>query len=53
MLKGILLGAICVSNEIAYHLFSIDAGFSDAKNAVKLIHKSKWHSQYSLEKGES
>ena len=55
--KQNLLGAICLSNEIAYHLFSLDTNCSDTKNMVKLIRKSKWHpqygSQYSKESGKN
>ena len=47
------LGAISVTNEIAYHLFSVNADCSDAKNVVKLTRKSKWHSQHSEEAGNS
>ena len=45
--KQNLFGAICVSNEIAYHLFSVDPNCKDAKGMMKLSRKSKWHSQYS------
>ena len=50
--KQNLLGAICISEEIAYHLFSVDVHCSDTKNSVKLIRKSRWHSQHSKEKSK-
>ena len=39
------LGAMCVGNKIAYHLYNFDTSKSDG--IIKLIRKSKWHSQYS------
>ena len=44
--KRNLLGAISVSGKIAYHLFTVDANYINIKECVKLIRKSKWHSQY-------
>ena len=41
------LGAIGVGDKTSYHLFFIDTNCYDPKNTVKLIRKSKWHSQYS------
>ena len=38
------LGAIPVVGEIAYHLYNIST--SKAGNTVKLIRKSRWHSQH-------
>ena len=52
-MKQNLLGALSVKNKIAYHLFSVDADSSDPKNTVKLIRKSKWHSQYDTFDGKS
>ena len=40
-----ILGAMCVEVKIAYHLYSF--GTSRADGIVKLIKKSRWHSQYS------
>lgn len=42
-----ILGAIPVREQIAYHLFGIDAAASKTEDIVKLYRKSKWHSQYS------
>ena len=44
--KRNLLGAISVSEKIAYHLFTVDTNSVNIKESVKLIRKSKWHSQY-------
>jgi hypothetical protein len=41
-----ILGAISLSGEIAYHLFSIDTNASKNENVVKLCRKSKWYPQY-------
>ncbi len=46
-----ILGVIPVTKRIAYHLFKIDANTSNTKETVKLNRKSKWHSQYSAQKG--
>ena len=43
------LGAICAEGKIAYHLYGF--GTSKSDGIVKLIRKSKWHSQYSIEDG--
>ena len=43
------LGAMCVGGKIAYHLYNFDTSKSDG--IVKLIRKSRWHSQYSNESG--
>ena len=43
------LGAISVSGKIAYHLYNVTTGKTG--NIVKLIRKSKWHSQYDNEGG--
>ena len=42
------LGAMCAGGEIAYHLYKFDISKSD--DIVKLIRKSRWHSQYSTKK---
>ena len=39
-----ILGAIPVRRKVAYHLYDVAAGKTG--NIVKLIRKSKWHSQY-------
>ena len=44
-----ILGAIPVTKRIAYHLYDVATG--KASNIVKLIRKSKWHSQYSTQDG--
>ena len=46
--KQNLLVAISVRDKTAYHLLSIDVDYSDT-NKVKLIRRSRWHSQYSDE----
>ena len=43
-----ILGAVPVRGKITYHLNDIAAG--KGGNYVKLIRKSKWHSQYSKER---
>ena len=45
------LGAMCVAWKIAYYLYSF--GTSKSDGIVKLIRKSKWHSQYSTEFGNN
>ena len=42
-----ILGAITLGREISYHLFNVDSNASKTKDIVKLIRKSKWHSQHS------
>ena len=44
-----ILGAIPVTGEIAYHLFDLTTGKTG--NIVKLIRKSRWHSQHSADEG--
>ncbi len=46
-----ILGAIPVGQKIAYHLFNVNAKTSNDGDIVKLDRKSKWHSQYSTQKG--
>ena len=43
-----LLGAMCVGEKTAYHLYNFDTSKSDG--IVKLFRKSGWHSQYSTKK---
>ena len=38
---------MCVGGKIAYHLYNF--GISKSDGIVKLIRKSRWHSQYSNE----
>ena len=45
------LGAMCVGEEIAYHLYNFGTLKSDG--IVKLIRKSRWHSQYSAQFGNN
>lgn len=40
-----VLGAISLGGEIAYHLFNIDFNASLGKYNVKLLRKSKWHTE--------
>ena len=42
-----ILGAVPIYGKISYHLFNVDSNASKTKEIVKLIRKSKWHSQYS------
>ena len=42
-----ILGAVPLERKISYHLFTVDPNASKTKDIVKLIRKSKWHSQYS------
>lgn len=42
-----ILGAIPVSEKIAYHLFNVDVNASKTEDVIKLYRKSNWHSQYS------
>ena len=44
--KRNLLGAISLGGKIAYHIFAVDANYLNIKESVKLIRKSRWHSQY-------
>ena len=46
-----LLGVINLSGKIACHLFSVDTHYVNIKESLKLIRKSRWHSQYSNEDG--
>ena len=39
-----ILGAMCVGGKIAYHMYNFDT--SKSGGIVKLIRKSRWHSQY-------
>ena len=41
------LGAMCVGGKIAYHLYNF--GTSKSDGIVKLMRKSRWHSQYRTE----
>ena len=41
------LGAMWVGGKIAYHLYHF--GTSKSDGIIKLIRKSRWHSQYSTE----
>ena len=43
------LGTIPVTGKIAYHLYNFTT--EKAGNIVKLIRKSKWHSQYNSKEG--
>ena len=43
------LAAISLRGKIAHHLFSIDTDCSNIKDSVRLIRKSKWHSQHGNE----
>ena len=40
-----ILGALPLSQKIAYHLFSVDGYTSKTEEKVKLYRKSRWHSQ--------
>jgi len=42
-----ILGAMCVEGKIAYHLYNF--GTSKSDSIVKLIRKTRWHSQYSIQ----
>ena len=42
-----ILGAVPLKEKISYHLFNVDSHASKTKDIVKLIRKSKWHSQHS------
>ena len=42
-----ILGAVPLKKEISYHLFNVGSNTAKTKDIVKLIRKSKWHSQYS------
>ena len=44
-----ILGAIPIEGEIVYHLYQFPT--SKADNNVKLIRKSRWHTQYRTEEG--
>mgnify|MGYP000913279474 FL=1 len=46
-----ILGAMCVKGKIAYQLYNF--GTSKSDGIVKLIRKTKWHSQYSTKKGNN
>ena len=41
-----ILGAIPIYGRISYHLFNVDSNASKTKDIVKLIRKTKWHSQH-------
>ena len=41
-----ILGAIPLEQKTSYHLFNVGSNASKTKDIVKLIRKSKWHSQY-------
>ena len=40
-----ILGAVPPYKKISYHLFNVDSNASKTEDIVKLIRKSKWHSQ--------
>ena len=42
-----ILGAVPLYGKTSYHLFHVDSNASKTKDIVKLIRKSKWHSQSS------
>ena len=42
-----ILGTVPLCEETLYHLFNVDSHASKTKDIVKLIRKSKWHSQQS------
>ena len=42
-----ILGAVPLDNTISYHLFNVGSTASKTNDIVKLIRKSKWHSQQS------
>ena len=42
-----IIGAIPMQEQIAYHLFKVDAGASKAKDIVRLCRKTKWYSELS------
>ena len=41
-----ILGAVPLYGKISYHLFNVGSHVSKTNDIVKLIRKSKWHSQY-------
>ena len=45
-LRRSILGAISVGGKISYHLYNFSTSKA-SNNIMKLIRKSKWHSQYS------
>ena len=42
-----ILGAVPLNEKISYHLFNVGSNASKTKDIVKLLRKSKWHSQQS------
>ena len=42
-----IIGAVPLYGKISYHLFNVGSNASKTKDIVKLIRKSKWHSQHS------
>ena len=42
-----ILGAVPLCKKISYHLYNIGSNASKTKDIVKLVRKSKWHSQQS------
>ena len=42
------LGAISLSEKIAYHLWNIECIGGKSESEIKLITKAKWHPQYSM-----
>ena len=42
-----ILGAVPLYGKISYHLSNVNSNASKPKDIVKLIRKSKWHSQHS------
>ena len=41
-----IFGAVPLYGRFSYHLFNVDSNASKTKDIVKLIRKSKWHSQH-------
>lgn len=42
-----ILGSISLGGKISYHLYNIEYGGQKSNYCVKLLRKSKWHSEYS------
>lgn len=45
------LCALPLGRKIAYHLYNIGYSAQNSNYSVKLLRKSKWHAQYSTQKG--
>ena len=41
-----ILGAVSITAETAYHLWTVDANASKSEDIIKLNRKSKWHSEH-------